>query len=167
MGGIREGRHGQAQHPGVLSCCSCHLSAGVLGLSWEPVCRREVQVWGAGALARTGFLNPVTGSCFFITVQGSVWSPHQPRSLPGTARAVARGPCSHTPEGLTHRAENRSTAWLQTRAGAGRAFFGEGWGEAVGFHTHPSCGPRQAGASLGTFPRTGRAQGGRAVREHE
>ena len=38
------------------------------------MCQGEARVWGAGALARPGFLIPVTQSCFFISVQGSVWS---------------------------------------------------------------------------------------------
>lgn len=80
------------------------------------------------------------------------------------SQGCGAGPLFPYPRWPDTQAENQSAAWLQTRAGA---FFGEGWGEAAGFHTHPSCGPRQAGASLGAFRCTGRAQGGRDVREHE
>lgn len=68
------GRHGQAWHPGALRAVLVTYLQGPWAEVGAGVCGGEARVGRAGALARPGLLIPVTQSCFFISVQGSVWS---------------------------------------------------------------------------------------------
>lgn len=109
------------------------------------MCQGEARVWGAGALARPGFLIPVTWSCVFISVQGSVWSLLPVRLSQG----CGAGPLFPTPPGLAQgRKQERHMASDLNAERQGLCPVSGG----VGFHTLLSWGPHQAGTSLGASP---------------